>query len=100
MRAYSRCYGVPPPRTGWLTGGYRKDRELAESRSRSRLPARFDMSNPENQRKLDAADVTLSVDTLDRVDEIVPPGSTVSRADQGYLPPSWTDPFVRRRRTE
>ena len=93
MRAYSRYYGVPQPRTGWLTGGYRKDRELAESRSRSRLPARFDMSNPENQ-QLDAADVTLSVDILDRVDEIVPPGSTVSGADQGYLPPSSTDPFV------
>ena len=57
------------------------------------------MSNPENQ-QLDAADVTLSVDILDRVDEIVPPGSTVSCADQGYLAPSWTDPLVRRRRAQ
>jgi len=54
-------------RTGWPTGGHRKDRELAESRSRFPITARFDMSNPENQRKLDAADVTLSVDILDRV---------------------------------
>ena len=43
-------------RTGWPTGGHRKDRELAESRSRFPITARFDMSNPENQRKLDAAD--------------------------------------------
>src|SRR6476660_3087599 len=35
---------------------YRKDRALPESRRRSRLPAGFDMSKPENQRKLDAAD--------------------------------------------
>jgi len=41
---------------GWLTGGYRKDKELPESRRRTRLPARYDMSSPENQRKLDAAD--------------------------------------------
>jgi hypothetical protein len=43
--------------------------------------------------------VTLSADILDRIDEIVPPGSTISRADQGYSPPSLTDPFLRRRRT-
>jgi aryl-alcohol dehydrogenase-like predicted oxidoreductase len=132
---------------GWLTGGYRKDRELPESRRRTRIPGRYDMSNPENQRKLDAADalgqladdaglslihlalafvmqhpavtapiigprtldhlksqigateVKLPADILDKIDEIVPPGSTVSRADQGYLPPSLTDPFLRRRRT-
>jgi aryl-alcohol dehydrogenase-like predicted oxidoreductase len=132
---------------GWLTGGYRKDKALPESRRRTRMPARYDMSSPDNQRKLDAADalgqladdaglslihlalafvmqhpavtspiigprtldhlksqlgateVELSVDILDRIDEIVPPGSTISRADQGYQPPSLTDPFVRRRRT-
>jgi aryl-alcohol dehydrogenase-like predicted oxidoreductase len=132
---------------GWLTGGYRKDKELPESRRRSRLPARYDMSTPDNQRKLDAADalgqladdaglslihlalafvmqhpavtapiigprtlehlksqigaaeVTLSADILDKIDEIVPPGATVSRADQGYQPPSLTEPFLRRRRT-
>jgi hypothetical protein len=39
------------------------------------------------------------VDILDRIDEIVPPGSTVSGSDQAYQPPSLTDPFLRRRRT-
>jgi aryl-alcohol dehydrogenase-like predicted oxidoreductase len=132
---------------GWLSGAYRKDEELPASSRRARLPGRYDMSNPDNQRKLDAADalgqladdaglslihlaiafvmqhpavtapiigprtldhlksqlgateVTLSSDVLDRIDEIVPPGSTISRADQGYLPPPLTDPFLRRRRT-
>jgi aryl-alcohol dehydrogenase-like predicted oxidoreductase len=49
--------------------------------------------------QIGAADVTLSVDILDRIDEIVPPGSTVSGSDQAYQPPSLTDPFLRRRRT-
>ncbi len=132
---------------GWLTGGYRKGKQLPESRRRTRMPARFDVSNPDNQRKLEAADalaqladdaglslihlalafviqhpavtapiigprtlehlnsqlgaaeVTLSTDLLDKIDQIVPPGSTISRADQGYQPPSLTDPFMRRRRT-
>ncbi len=107
---------------GWLTGGYRKGKDLPESKRRSRMPARFDLNSPDNQRKLDAADalgrladeagvslvhlalafvlqhpavtapiigprtmehlesqlgateVTLSVDVLDAIDEIVPPG--------------------------
>jgi aryl-alcohol dehydrogenase-like predicted oxidoreductase len=132
---------------GWLSGGYRKDKDLPESKRRNRMPGRFDMSSPDNQRKLDAADalgqladdagiplihlalafvmqhpavtapiigprtmehlqsqigaaeVTLSTDILDRIDEIVPPGVTVARADGGYQPPSLTDPFLRRRRT-
>jgi aryl-alcohol dehydrogenase-like predicted oxidoreductase len=132
---------------GWLSGGYRKDKDLPESKRSTLMPGRFDMSRPENQRKLDAADalgqladdaglslihlalafvmqhpavtapiigprtldhlksqlgateVELSVDILDRIDEIVPPGSTLSRGDVGYLPPSLTDPFRRRRRT-
>ncbi len=132
---------------GWLTGGYRKNKDLPGSKRSRLMPGRFDLSTPENQRKLDAADalaqladdaglslihlaiafvmqhpavtapiigprtldhlksqlgaaeVTLSPDILDRIDEIVPPGSTISRADQGYSPPSLTDPFLRRRRT-
>ena len=40
---------------GWLTGGCRKDKALPESRRRTRIPARYDMSSPDNQRKLDAA---------------------------------------------
>jgi aryl-alcohol dehydrogenase-like predicted oxidoreductase len=132
---------------GWLTGGYRKDKDLPESKRRTRMPARFDMLSPDNHRKLDAADalgaladdaglslvhlalafvmqhpavtapiigprtmehlqsqigaaeVTLSTAILDRIDEIVPPGVTLARSDQGYLPPSLTDPLLRRRRT-
>jgi aryl-alcohol dehydrogenase-like predicted oxidoreductase len=148
----ARDYGMgvlpwSPLAGGWLSGGYRKDKDLPESKRRNRMPGRFDMSSPDNQRKLDAADalgqladdagiplihlalafvmqhpavtapiigprtmehlqsqigaaeVTLSTDILDRIDEIVPPGVTVARADGGYQPPSLTDPFLRRRRT-
>ncbi|GLP75525.1 hypothetical protein TUM20983_26350 [Mycobacterium antarcticum] len=49
--------------------------------------------------QLGAAEVTLSVELLDKIDEIVPPGVTISQADQGYQPPALTDPFLRRRRT-
>ena len=37
---------------------------------------------------LGAADVTLDAATLDRIDEIVPPGRTVHAGDDGYQPPS------------
>jgi len=49
--------------------------------------------------QLGATEVTLSTDVLDRIDEIVPPGVTLSRADEGYVPPALDDPFLRRRRT-
>jgi len=49
--------------------------------------------------QLGAADVTLSTDVLDAIDEIVPPGVTLSRFDEGYVPPAVADPFLRRRRT-
>jgi aryl-alcohol dehydrogenase-like predicted oxidoreductase len=132
---------------GWLSGGYRKNKDLPKSKRRNRMAGRFDMSSPENQRKLEAADalgkladdaglslihlalafvmqhpgvtapiigprtmehlqsqigaaeVTLSTDILDRIDEIVPPGVTLVHADGGYQPPSLDDPFLRRRRT-
>jgi len=132
---------------GWLTGGYRKDKDLPQSTRRNRMPARYDLSSSANQRKLEAADalgqladeaglslihlalafviqhpavtapiigprtmehlqsqigaadVTLSTDVLDKIDEIVPPGVTIARGDLGYQPPSLTDPFLRRRRT-
>jgi aryl-alcohol dehydrogenase-like predicted oxidoreductase len=132
---------------GWLSGGYRKDKELPDSMRRNRIPGRFDMSSPENQRKLEAADalgkladgaglslihlalafvmqhpgvtapiigprtmdhlqsqigateVALSTDILDAIDQIVPPGVTVSSFDGGYQPPSLSDPLLRRRRT-
>src|SRR5665811_1927778 len=130
---------------GWLTGRYRKGQDAPTSQRSQRLPARYDLSNPDNQHKLDAADalavlaeeagislvhlalafvlqhpavtapiigprtmehlesqlgateVTLSTDVLDRIDEIVPPGVTLSRADEGYVPPALDDPFLRRR---
>ncbi|MGX6447754.1 aldo/keto reductase [Patulibacter sp. S7RM1-6] len=132
---------------GWLTGRWRKGQDAPESSRAKRMPARYDLSNPENQRKLDAAeelavlaeesgislvhlalafvlqhpavtapivgprtmeqletqlgavDVTLTPDILDRIDEIVPPGVTISRGDAGYVPPALQDPFLRRRRT-
>ncbi len=48
--------------------------------------------------QLAAADVTLSPDVLDRIDEIVPPGTNLNPPDRGWEPPSLTDP-ARRRRT-
>src|SRR3984957_8420250 len=41
---------------GWLSGRYRKDVEVPTSRRAQMIPARYDMSIPANQRKLDAAD--------------------------------------------
>ena len=112
------CYS--PLAGGWLSGRWRKDTGQQESSRAGRLPERFDLSNPYNQRKLDAveelaqladqagltliqlaiafaashpaitspligprtmeqletqlaaADVVLSADVLDRIDEIVP----------------------------
>jgi len=132
---------------GWLTGRYRKGREIPHSRRSERIPQRYDMSLPANQEKLEAADalavlaeeaglslvhlaiafvlehpavtspiigprtmdqlqsqigaadVKLSDDVLDRIDEIVPPGTTISSGDRGYQPPALTDKFLRRRRT-
>ncbi|MDQ6915100.1 MAG: aldo/keto reductase [Actinomycetota bacterium] len=130
---------------GWLTGRYRAGRDLPESRRAQRLPRRYDMSLPENQRKLEAtealarlaeeagmtlidlalafviqhpavsaaiigprtmeqlesqlgaADVELSDDLLDRIDDIVPPGTNLSPADAGWQPPSIASAWRRRR---
>ncbi|HEX6681748.1 MAG TPA: aldo/keto reductase [Candidatus Limnocylindrales bacterium] len=46
---------------------------------------------------LGADKVVLSADVMDRIDEIVPPGTDLNPADAGYRPPSLTDPAVRRR---
>ena len=131
---------------GWLSGKWRKGAEEPESSRRDRIPSRFDLSIPENQRKLEAADalarladdaglslihlaiafvlklpavtapiigprtmdqvesqlgavdVQLSDELLDRSDEIVPPGTTFNRFDQGYQAPELSDPHARRRR--
>jgi len=130
---------------GWLTGGYRQGAELPSSTRSERIPWRYDMSLPENQRKLEAAeqlavladqaglslihlaiafvvnhpavtsaiigprtmehfesqigaaDVVLTREVLDRIDEIVFPGTDINPHDSGYLPPSIADPAQRRR---
>jgi aryl-alcohol dehydrogenase-like predicted oxidoreductase len=129
---------------GWLSGRWRKGQEPPESTRRERLPARFDPSLPDNQRKLEVADalarladeagltlielaiafvvrhpavtsaiigprtmeqlesqlpaaeVHLDDELLDRIDELVPPGTTINREDAGYRPPS-LEAAVRRR---
>ena len=40
--------------------------------------------------------VTLSRDVLDRIDDIVAPGTTINDADRGYAPPALVDPARRR----
>jgi aryl-alcohol dehydrogenase-like predicted oxidoreductase len=129
---------------GWLSGRYRKGTEIPQSARADRLPARYDLSTPENQRKLEAADalarladeagltliemaiafvirhpavtaaiigprtmehlesqltaadVTLSDDVLDRIDEIVAPGVNVNPGDGGWQNPA-LEPAARRR---
>jgi aryl-alcohol dehydrogenase-like predicted oxidoreductase len=130
---------------GWLSGRYRRGDEAPESRRAQMLPQRFDMSLPENQRKLEAAyrlaeladeaglslidlalafvlehpaitaaiigprtmehlesqltaaEVKLSADVLDRIDEIVAPGINVNPADAGWQPPALASAWQRRR---
>src|SRR4051794_20790323 len=41
---------------GWLSGKWRKGQDTPESTRAARIPGRFDMSLPANQRKLDAAE--------------------------------------------
>jgi aryl-alcohol dehydrogenase-like predicted oxidoreductase len=43
-------------------------------------------------------DVALDPSVLDRIDEIVPPGTTLNRADAGYTAPALADASLRRRR--
>jgi aryl-alcohol dehydrogenase-like predicted oxidoreductase len=47
--------------------------------------------------QLAAADAKLSSDVLDRIDEIVPPGTNLNPGDRGYDPPALTSPALRRR---
>ena len=48
--------------------------------------------------QLGAADVELTDDVLDRIDEIVPPGANLHPLDAGWQPPALTDASRRRRR--
>jgi hypothetical protein len=47
--------------------------------------------------QLGAAEVTLSGEVLDRIDEIVPPGLNINPADGGWQSPA-LEPDARRRR--
>jgi aryl-alcohol dehydrogenase-like predicted oxidoreductase len=121
---------------GWLSGKWRKQAATPSSTRSSRLPDRYDLSKPGNQRKLEAADalatlaeeagmslihlalafvinhpavtaaiigprtmdqlesqlgaldVVLDDKLLDRIDEIVPPGTNLNPADGGWMPPA------------
>ncbi|WP_329138661.1 aldo/keto reductase [Streptomyces sp. NBC_01476] len=46
---------------------------------------------------LAGADLALTDDILDRIDEIVPPGTDVGTLDQAYVPPALQQPGLRRR---
>ncbi len=129
---------------GWLSGRWRKGQETPTSSRADRLPHRFDLSLPGNQRKLEAveqlallaeeagmtliemalafvinhpavtsaiigprtmeqlesqlpaADVQLSDELLDRIDEIVAPGTNLNPADAGWQNPALA-PAARRR---
>jgi aryl-alcohol dehydrogenase-like predicted oxidoreductase len=132
---------------GWLSGKWRKGADDLGSRRASRMPDRYDLTKPENQAKLeaadqlgaladesgislvhlaiawvignpavtsaiigprtmeqlttqlDAADLQLTADVLDKVDEIVPPGTNFNWADAGYSPPMVASARSRRRPT-
>jgi aryl-alcohol dehydrogenase-like predicted oxidoreductase len=144
-----RRYGMgvipwSPLSGGWLSGKWRKGQDAPGSSRAARLPHRFDLSIPENQRKLDAvedlallaeeagmslihmaiafvmrhpavtapiigprtmeqlesqlgaAEVELSDDLLDRIDEIVPPGLNLNPRDEARTNPA-LEPAARRR---
>jgi aryl-alcohol dehydrogenase-like predicted oxidoreductase len=133
-----------PLAAGWLSGRWRKGQDAPESSRAIRLPHRYDLSLPENQRKLEAverlaqlaegaglslihlaiafvlrhpavtapiigprtmeqlesqigaADVELSDEILDRIDQIVPPGVNLNPSDSGWSNPA-LQPSARRR---
>ena len=62
------------------------------SRPRSSARGRWSSSN----RQLPAADIELADDVLDRIDEIVAPGTNVNPADNGWVNPA-LEPAARRR---
>ena len=128
---------------GWLSGPVRLGAGPDQPPGRPD-PGRYDLSVPENQKKLEAADalaqlaedsgmslihlalafvinhpavtaaiigprtraprqplgaldVHLTDDILDRIDEIVPPGTNFTWADAGYEPPGVAKAWARRR---
>jgi aryl-alcohol dehydrogenase-like predicted oxidoreductase len=133
-----------PLASGWLSGRWRKGAEQPGSTRAERLPARYDLSLPGNQKKLDvvdelaqlaeaagmtliqlaiafvlnhpavtapiigprtmehlesqlaATDVVVDAALLDRIDELVPPGTNLNAADGGWESPALA-PAARRR---
>ncbi len=145
-----RHYGMgviswSPLSGGWLSGLYRQGQDPPGSTRSGRLPQRFDLTLPGNQRKLEAAEqfalladeaglsliqlalafvirhpaitsaiigprtmeqlesqlgaesVVLDDALLDRIDEIVPPGTTLNPEDVGFTPEALRTPSLRRR---
>jgi aryl-alcohol dehydrogenase-like predicted oxidoreductase len=130
---------------GWLSGSYGEGKANTSRRS-ERIPGRYDLSIPGNQKKLeavneltkladesnlslihmalafvlehpavtsaiigprtmeqlesqlDAAELRLDTAVLDRIDEIVPPGTNLNPDDGGWIPPSLSDATKRRHR--
>ena len=144
MRHRMAVMSYSPLTGGWLSGRWRKDTGQQSSSRADRLPERFDLSQPANQRKLDAvedlaqlaekagitliqlaiafvlnhpaitaaligprtmeqlesqltaADVDLDKAVLDRIDQIVAPGTTVNPVDGSFDNPGLR-PTARRR---
>ena len=46
---------------------------------------------------LEGVDIALSDDVLDRIDEIVPPGTDIGKLDQAYVPLAIAETALRRR---
>jgi hypothetical protein len=64
---------------------------------RSRRRASGAVYFPARLRPPAGADVTLTDEILDRIDEIVPPGTDVGTLDMAYRPPAIQRPDLRRR---
>jgi aryl-alcohol dehydrogenase-like predicted oxidoreductase len=80
-----------PLAQGMLTGRVRKGHQT-DLRRAGLLRASSDERRLDAVEQLDdllaGADVTLTDEILDRIDEIVPPGTDVGTLDQAYLPPA------------
>jgi aryl-alcohol dehydrogenase-like predicted oxidoreductase len=129
---------------GWLSGKFGAGKENTSHRA-ARIPARYDLGLPGNQRKLEivnelstlandagltliemslafvlehpavssaiigprtmeqlesqlsAPSIRLEMGVLDRIDEIVPPGTNINNEDAGWSPSVLTNPRKRRR---
>jgi aryl-alcohol dehydrogenase (NADP+) len=69
---------------------------VLESAARQRLAQLNDRVQEILGLDVAGADVKLTDDVLDRIDEIVPPGTDVGALDQAYQPPALEDASLRR----